>query len=45
VSRPVATCCWSTPRAACTFDDDLMTELTELKEQLGPTEILFVAMR
>jgi signal recognition particle subunit SRP54 len=25
------------------IDDDLMTELTELKEQLAPTEILFVA--
>ena len=38
-----ATCCWWTPAGRLHIDDDLMVELQQLKEQLNPVEILFVA--
>ena len=38
-----ATCCWWIPPAACISTTQLMTELKQLKEQLNPVEILFVA--
>ncbi len=43
-SRRVAMCFWWTDTAGrLHIDEELMTELTELKDQLNPSEILFVA--